>query len=606
MRTLTVNLTSNELSWQEINAESIAYYLGGRGLGIRYLYDNLSPGVQPLEPDNILTMWTSPLIATGALSMVKLCGMTKSPATGTILMSLIGGYFSTELRFAGADGLIFKGAAEHPVYLLIQDGKAELRSADHLWGKTTRVTHRMLEKELGLKRMQVSCIGPGGENQVLFASILHGGDAMGRGGIGAVMGSKKLKAIVASGDSRPVVNDPEHYREIVKRIAGVYKESMPLKLFGVTGTTRNLDGVNSRGILPTRNFQTGRFDDYKLVNAHSLYEKYVSKRLACYACPVRCRRLSEINKGQDNEVITDGPEYETLWSFSANCGNNSLEAVIAANDLCLEYGLDTISTGTTIAFAMECFENGLISSKEAGNINMSFGNHEAILELIHKIARREGIGNVLADGTRAAAAAIGCNASDYSMQVKGLELAGYEPRGAKGMALGYATSPRGGCHERGYMLGEVTGIGPGEDQYAYEGKADLVKNSQNIVALKDSLGFCVLASVGTSIEDMADLFSAATGFRHSADDLLLAGERICNLERLFNLREGFTRDDDTLPERFLKEAILGTNGEPQTVDLDRLLGEYYSFCGWNSNGKPLPETLERLKLKPPAPGSPVI
>jgi aldehyde:ferredoxin oxidoreductase len=511
-------------------------------------------------------------------------------------MSLMGGYFGPELRFAGVDGLIFRGKAETPVYLLIHNGEATLWPAGHLWGKTTRETEEILKAELGLKKMQVASIGPAGEALVSFASIMHGGDAMGRGGIGAVMGSKNLKAIVVSGQQQPEIFDPDGYRQIVKRIAGTYKESMPLKLFGATGTTNHVNGLNSRAIYPTRNFREGHFENYQWVNAEKLYKNYVSKRVTCHTCTVRCRRESLLKNGPFGQVQTEGPEYETLWSFGGNCGNADLEGIIAANDLCLEFGLDTISTGMVISFAMECFEQGLITLEDTQGIALSFGNPQAMVAMIPKIARREGIGDLLARGTKQAAQQIGQGAEDFAMQVKGLELAGYDPRGAKGMGLGYATSPRGACHERGYLLPEVVGVDPGFDRYGYKGKGALVKTTQDTVAVKDALGFCVLSSAGTSLQDMADLFSAATGIQHGVDALLLAGERICNIERLFNLREGFTRRDDSLPKRLLREAIPGTDGNLHVVDLEHLLDDYYSARGWDQQGIPLPETLQRLDL----------
>lgn len=596
MNILTVDLSSGDISWGKVDQERLAAYLGGRGLGAEYLYHNLAPGANPLGPENILTFWTSPLIGTGAISMVKTCGVTKSPATGTILMSLMGGYFGAELRFAGADGLVLRGKAETPVYLVIQDGQAVLKPAEHLWGKTTRQTEKALREELGLKKIQVASIGPAGESSVAFASIMHGGDAMGRGGIGAVMGSKNIKAIVASGRNRPDIHDPERYKRVVKRIAAVYKESVPIKLFGETGTTRHVNGLNARSIYPTRNFRDGYFEDYHAVNDSKLYKNYVTKRVTCHACTVRCRREAVVPDGSFGRVQTEGPEYETLWAFGGNCGSSDLEGIIAANDLCLEYGLDTISTGMVISFAMECFEHGWITLEDTQGIRLNFGNSQAMLAMIHKIARREGIGDLLAQGTRRAAQAVGQKSEDFAMQVKGLELAGYDPRGAKGMGLGYATSPRGACHERGYLLGEVVGSEPGFDRYGYEGKGLLVKTTQDTVAVKDALGFCVLSSAGTTLQDLAELFSAATGIQHGPQDLLLAGERICNLERLFNLREGFTRRDDSLPKRLLTEAVLGTNGARHTVDLERLLDDYYSARGWDVLGVPLPETLHRLSL----------
>ena len=596
MKILSVDLSSGKMAWSTVSPKTLAAYLGGRGLGAEYLYHNLAPGTDPLSPENILTFWTSPILGARPISMVKTCGVTKSPATGTILMSLMGGYFGPELRFAGVDGLIFRGKAENPVYLLIQNGQPVLRPAGHLWGKTTRETEHALKTELGLKKVQIASIGPAGESLVSFAAIMHGGDAMGRGGIGAVMGSKNLKAVVASGQNRPEIFDPERFKQVVKRIANTYKESLPIKLFGARGTTHHVNGLNARSIYPTRNFQEAYFEDYLAVNDEKLYKNFVTKRVTCHACTVRCRREAILLDGQFGRVQTEGPEYETLWGFGGNCGNADLAGVIAANDLCLEYGLDTISTGMVISFAMECFERGLITIEDTQGITLNFGNAQAMVAMVHKIARREGIGDLLARGTRQAAQQIGAGAEVFAMQVKGLELAGYDPRGAKGMGLGYATSPRGACHERGYLLEEVVGSQPGFDRYGYEGKGLLVKSTQDAVAVKDALGFCVLSSAGTSLQDLAELFSAATGIQHSVDALLQAGERICNLERLFNLREGFTRQDDVLPKRLLREPILGKDGTPQTVDLERLLDDYYSARGWDQQGVPLPETLRGLDL----------
>lgn len=596
MNILTVDLTERTFEWHSTNDDQLAAYLGGRGLGIEYLYNNLAPGIDPLSAKNLLTFWSSPLVGTGAISTVKTCGVTKSPATGTILMSLMGGYFGPEMRTAGVDGLIFRGASDKPVCLVVKNGEVELLPAGHLWGKTTRETEAILRSELALKKIQIASIGQAGENLVSFASVMHGGNAMGRGGIGAVMGSKNLKAIAVSGQQRPALHDPVAYKEAVKRIAAVYKESEPINLFGATGTTRHVDGLNAKHLYPTKNFQTNNFDEHKQINASALYKKYVSKRVTCHACTVRCRREAVVEEGLYADVRTEGPEYETLWGFGGNCGNGSIESIIAANDLCLEYGMDTISTSMVISFAMECYERGLISEEAVDGLDLRFGNHEALIEAIHKIARREGFGDLLAKGAKAAAEEISGGAEDYAIHVKGLELAGYDPRGAKGMGLGYATSPRGGCHERGYTLEEVVGI-IGDDRFKYEDKGGYVKTKQNEVAVKDALGFCVLSSAGTSFDDLAELFTASTGIEMDADTLLQAGDRICNLERLFNLREGFTRKDDTLPKRLIKEAVKGSDGNMHVVDIDRLLDDYYAARGWDQAGVPLESTLKELGLE---------
>jgi len=596
MRALVVDLEKQTLEWNEIPRNTIRMYLGGRGLGVRYLYDHLSPDLDPLGPENILSFWTSPIMATGAISTVKVCGVTKSPLTNTILMSLMGGHFGPRMRMAGVDAIIFLGRAEKPVYLKVVDGIPQLVSAEPLWGKNVRATTNLLLDEVQQPNAQVACIGQAGEKQVLFASIMHGGDAMGRGGIGAVMGSKNLKAVIVAGSQKPYVAQPELYRELLKEIGATYHNSVPVNEFGKYGTTSHVNDENYFGIYPTRNYQTARFEKYESINHENLYQNFVTKRRTCFACSVRCRRDAEIKEGEFSGTVTEGPEYETLWSMGGNCGNANLNSILVANELCLEYGLDTISTGMVISFAQECYEKGLISEELIKGMDLSFGNADSILALIHLIAKREGFGDILANGTLRASKVLGPQTFDYAMQVKGLELAGYDPRGAKGMGLGYATSPRGGCHERGFLTGEVFGTPPGVDRLSYENKGLLVKTTQDTVAVKDSLGFCVLSSAGTSMEKLVDLFSAVTGEEVSVMDLMVCGERISNLERLINLREGFTSADDTLPKRLLIEPIPGPNDTPQVVDLSRMLQEYYTVRGWDESGVPTIETLKRLGL----------
>jgi len=596
MNILIIDLNDNTKIKSSIDLTTLESYLGGRGLGAQYLYKNLKPKIDALSPDNILSFWTSPLIGSGALSMVKVTGMTKSPLTGTILMSLMGGYFGPAMRFAGVDNLVIKGRAKEPIYILLKNGDVEIRSAKHLWGLTTDETEKKLIEEYDNEKIQIASIGPAGENLVLFSSIMHSGHAMGRGGIGAVMGSKYLKAVVALGHNTPNISDSGRFKHIIKNIIGDYKENYALKMFGQTGTTYHVDGLNEKRIYPTHNFQENIFNDYQKINAESLYKNYVKHRHTCYACPVKCRRESATQYKDFGVLTTDGPEYETLWSFGGNCGNSSLESIIIANELCRRYGLDTISTGVVISFAMECFEKGLLSLQDTKGIHLNFGNSKAITEIIPLIANRQGIGNILAQGTHYAAERIGNGAYHFAMNVKGLELPGYDPRGAKGMGLGYATSPRGGCHERGYLLQEVAIDEPKGSRYLTDGKGELVKNTQDMVAVKDALGLCVLASSGTTIQNLAELFSASTGIEMSENRLLEAGERICNVERLFNNREGFTRKDDRLPERLLKEAVLDIDNNPQTVDSEIMLDDYYKARGWDNEGFPMKETLIRLGL----------
>jgi aldehyde:ferredoxin oxidoreductase len=596
MKYLKISLNEGIIESHPITDDILKSFLGGRGFGIWYLSNHIQAKIDPLSPHNILSIWSSPLIGTGALSMVKICGMTVSPLTGTILMSLMGGYFAPALRFAGIDGLAIHGKSENPIIIVVRNGSAELIPVSHLWGLTTGETEKALFEDFKNEKIQIASIGPAGEKQVAFASIMHGGHAMGRGGIGAVMGSKNIKAIVVAGNTRPSIKQPVEFKSTLSRIRAFYKESPQLDLFGVTGTTHHVNGLNNKRIYPTRNFQQNFFEGYEKVNAESLYKQFVLRRDTCYACTVRCRRESAVSTQADGKITTDGPEYETLWGFGGNCGNNQLEYVILANELCRQYGLDTISTSMTISFAMECFERGILTLEDTNGLSLNFGNAEGMIELIHRIANRQNIGNILAEGTKRASELIGKDASLYAMHVKGLELAGYEPRGAKGMGLGYATSPRGGCHERGYLLPEVVMDDPQMLRYQTIGKGELVKRTQDTVAVKDALGFCVLSSAGTSLQDLAELFSATTGLPTSEENLLLAGERICNLERIFNLRQGFRREDDTLPSRFLKEPIPGVDGKHHIVELQPMLDDYYTARGWDKNGIPQQETLTRLGL----------
>ena len=606
MKALLINLTEESFEWKEINDESIEYYLGGRGLGARYLIDNLAPGTDALGPENILSFWSSPLIGTGAMSVVKLCGVTKSPTTGTILMSLMGGYAATELRAAGVDALIFTGKAIRPVYLTIIDGKVELKDASNLWGKFTSDTAMTIREELNLQKSRILTIGPAGEKLNGFASILEGGNAMGRGGIGAVMGSKNLKAIVVSGQIRPQVVDNERFSAKVKLINKKYIESPVIRLYGSMGTPSHVEEVNVNRFFPTRNYQSNYFDDYEKVDGATLYERFVQKRVTCSGCLVRCRRYSQVTEGKYKGTSTEGPEYESLWALSGNCGNNSLEAVLAANYLCAEYGMDTISTGSAISFAMECCEKGILTKADVDGLDLVFGNGDAMVEMIRHIGERSGFGDILANGTKKAAEIIGKGSIEYSMQVKGLEMAAYDPRTIKGMGLGYATSPRGACQERGFPPKETWGRGGVVDRLVYEGKAAMIIEEQHVTAVKDALGFCVLSSVGMDLTDLAEYFSAATGMEKSVADLMEIGERICNIERMFNVRESFTRKDDSLPKRLLKEPVLAPDGNYHVVDLNRMLDEYYPLRGWDEEGRPTDETLSRLRLGSNAPGSKVL
>lgn len=597
LKVLRVSLDSGDVSEDVIGEEAIAGFLGGRGLGAKILYDELVPGTDPLSPENKLLFLTSPLLGTGAPSCVKYSVVTKSPLSETVLMSLAGGFFGPELRHAGCDVLIIEGRAEEPVYLLLDKGRIRLRAAESLWGMPTDETQYYLKQILG-EGVRVACIGPAAERMVRFASIISDKRAVGRGGAGAVMASKNLKAIVIRGKREVDVAHPARFHQVVSAIRKNYRESRKIKLFGKYCTPRVLDLVNQRGIYPTRNYQSGFFEGAARINAEA-HQKFVVKKLTCYKCPVCCSNLAVVRQGPYGGAVTEGPEYQTLWSFGGQCGNDCLEAIIAADELCDKFGMDTISAGCVIGFAMECYQRGIISQKETGGVDLRFGNHQAMLLMLRNIATREGLGDVLAQGVREAARVIGKGAERYAMQVKGLEMAGYDPRGAKGMGIAFATSPRGGCHERGLVTRETFGSPPPVDRFSLEGKGKLAMEVQDEMAVLDSLGVCVfpLHNGGMSIHHVAELFSSATGIEYDEGQIMRTGERIWNMERMFNLREGFGRGEDTLPARFLEEPLPEGPSKGQVVELDQLLADYYTQRGWDREGKVTPEKLKELGLQ---------
>jgi len=575
----------------------ILKFLGGRGLGAKILFDELKPLTDPLGVENKLFFLTGPLIGTGAPWCAKYSVVTKSPLSGTILMSLAGGFFGPALRRSGYDGLIIEGKSEEPIYLWIHNESVEFKKASHLWGMSTEESQEDILKELSEPAAQIACIGPAGERAVRLACIISGKRAAGRGGAGAVMGSKNLKAIAVNGNRKVPILKPQAFKEQQMAIRKKIREIDRLKVFGKYGTPKNLVLVNERGLFPTRNFQGGMFEGIDQVN-HKEQQRRVIRSVTCHSCPVACGNLTRAEGGPYEGITTEGPEYETFWAFGAQCGNSSIDAIIAADRLCDRLGLDTISTGNSIGFAMECVERGLLKQEELGGLDLRFGKHAAMVEMIRRIGYREGIGDLLAEGVRRASQQIGKGSQNFAIHVKGLELPAYDPRGAKGMGIEYATSPRGGCHERGLIARETFGAAPYLDPLTIEGKGALAKEAQDETAVLDSLGVCVFPphNDGMDKEDIAGLVSCVFGKTLTAEELMEAGDRIWNLERLFNIREGFTREDDTLPPRLLKEPMPEGPAKGHIVELDQLLEDYYRVRRWKGNGVPRPELLDKLEL----------
>jgi len=594
---LRVNLTDGTIKEEKISDEVLKMFIGGRGLGVKILYDELKPGVDPLSPENKIVILTGPLTGTAAPSSGRWCSVTKSPLTGTIHDSHSGGYFGPELKFAGFDGIIIEGVSEKPVYLWIHDGEAELRDASHLWGKDTHDTTDMICKELGDEKIKVACIGPAGENLVKIAGIINDKHrAAGRGGHGAVFGSKKLKAIAVRGTQRVPITSEEAFREAARRALDKIKESaVTSQSLPAYGTAVLVNIINEQGLFPTRNFQTGVFPTATRISGETMAETILVKKKPCWGCPIACGRVTKVPPWSPYSGEGEGPEYETIWAFGAQCGVDNLEAIAKANYLCNELGLDTISMGHVIGTAMELYEKGYIKPEQTRGVDLKFGNVEAVVELTWRTAYRSGLGDDLAEGSKRLAEKYG--APELSMDVKGQELPAYDPRGAQGHGLGYATSNRGGCHLRAYMISaEILGIPEKLDPLTTEGKAKWVITFQDLFATCDSLVLCKFVTFAFGAEEFADMLSAATGWNLTADDVMKIGERIYNLERAFNIREGFKgREEDTLPKRLLEEPMPEGPVKGYVVKLNEMLDEYYSLRGWK-DGVPTKDKLRELGL----------
>jgi aldehyde:ferredoxin oxidoreductase len=579
---LKVNLTDQTAQEAPLDEQLAHDYLGGRGLGARLLWDMVGPHVDPLGPDNVLIFANGPMTSSGFQTSGRYSVSTKSPQTGTILDANSGGFFGMRFKNSGYDAVIVAGEAKVPIYLQIAPEGVQFKDAGHVWGKTVSQTTEIL----GGKTVNVLCIGPAGENLVRFSAIMNDKyRALGRGGPGAVMGAKRLKAIVISGDEKPTVQNSE----LLKFIR--YESSKMLRSNPVTsqgypefGTAVLVNILNTMGAFPTRNFQQSQFEQAEDISGEAIADTILVKNKACWACPISCSRYTKTDKAEG-----EGPEYETVWALGAACGVSDLVAITEANYLCNDLGMDTISAGSTIACAMELSEKGLFAS------NLRFGRADLLAPTLDAIARRSCVGAALAEGSARLARA--CGASELSMTVKGLEMPAYDPRGMQGQGLLYATSNRGACHMRGNMVGaEMLGLPKLIDRFQYQGKAGYVITHQNMAAVIDSMGICKFVNTAVPDDYLARALSAVTGVEYSTGGIHCIGNRIWNLERLYNLREGFTRTDDTLPPRLLAEPVVSGPAKGWVVHLEPMLAEYYRARGWDANGVPTPATLKRLGL----------
>ena len=592
---LRVNLTDGTIKKEALCPKDAEMYLGARGLATKIMMDEVDPKVDPLSEENKLIFMTGPLTGTFASSGGRYEVVAKAPLTGTIGASNSGGHFGPELKYAGYDGIIFEGRAEKPVYLWIEDDNVELRDALHLWGKNVFETTDTVLAETA-EDARVACIGPGGEKQVLFAGVLNDRNrAAGRSGLGAVMGSKNLKAVAVKGSKSIKVADPEGFMEACTDARTKLKEH-PVTGGGLPtyGTQILINILNQSGALPTRNWRDGGiFEEAEGISGETLAEKYLVRNKGCFGCNIGCGRITRIPEGKFKS-FGEGPEYEAGWALGACCGVGDLEAVSKANFICNELGIDPITTGATIACAMEMYEKGILTEEEVGRA-IPFGDAEALVELTRMIGLREGFGDVLAEGSYRMASKYGC--PELSMSVKKQEMPAYDARGVQGMGLEYATSNRGGCHVRGYLTSpEILGIPEKLDPLVTEGKAGWLKIFQDLTAVVDSAGICLFTTFAIGLPEISSMLRTATGINATDEEILKAGERIWNLERMFNIKAGFTAADDTLPPRLLKEPLQSGPAKGKVVDLEKMLPEYYEVRGWGADGVPTAEKLQDLSI----------
>lgn len=590
---LRVNLTEKKVTKEPLNLEEAQKFIGGRGLATKMLMDEIDPQVDALSVDNKLIFVTGPLTGTPTPTGGRYMVVTKSPLTGTVACSNSGGYWGAELKFAGYDAIILEGKSDSPVYLNIVDGEVEIKDAASIWGKLVSETTDILEKAHG-EKAKVATIGPAGEKLSKIAAVMNDrGRAAGRSGVGAVMGSKNLKAVVVKGSNKVAIADNDKLKEVFSRCMGKIKEN------GVTGqglpaygTAVLVNIINENGVFPTNNFQTSTFDKADEISGETLAEKYLKKKDPCYRCPIGCGRYCEVD-----DIKGQGPEYETVWAFGSDCGVSNLGNIIKANYWCNEYGIDTISAGATIAAAMELYQRGLVKDDElAGGPKLEWGNDEAIIEWTKKMGAVDGFGAKMAEGSYRLCDSYGV--PELSMSVKKQELPAYDPRGIQGQGVQYATSNRGGCHVRGYMISpEILGLPEKLDRFTLDGKAEWAKIFQDFTAAIDSSGLCLFTSFAMGADDYADMVNAVCGTNLTGNDFIQAGERIWNLEKVFNLKAGIDPSQDKLPKRLVEDPIPDGPSKDWVTKLDELLPQYYSVRGWGADGIPTADKLAVLGIE---------
>jgi aldehyde:ferredoxin oxidoreductase len=606
---LRINLTDQTAKVEELPSQVAKEYIGGAGFCIKYLYDEVRRGTDPLGPDNRLIFAPGPFTGTTVPCASRMAVAAKSPLTNALGVALTGGHFPAEVKFAGYDAVIIEGKAEKPTYIWIKDGDIKFKDAFTLWGLKTLDTQQIIKNELNDQNVRIACIGPAGERLSKISCIINEMRAAGRKGLGAVMGSKNLKAIAVRGSGSVAVASREKLTAARGEMIKAMKESPILySQFSKLGTPMVVDVTCALGIFPAKNFaETGVFAPVDRIGVEAQITRNTGAE-HCYGCPVGCSQLKLARTAPYTGILAEGPEYETLYSFGGETGVDNIDAIIAADRLSDELGLDTMSAGVAIGFAMELFEKGILTTADTGGLDLRFGNHEAMVTLLRMIAYREGLGDLLADGVKAAAAKIGKGSEKYAMHVKGLELPGYDVRGAKAHGLNYATSYTGADHNRGYAFQEIFGIPLpySVDRFAVEGKGKLTKWNQDVrMVTCDCATMCAflldMAVPHMATKNTADLMEAVTGVSYTPEEVQKVGERLNNLARAFNVREGFTRADDTLPERLMTEPLKGGASQGHYISkqaLEQMLNEYYKERGWDvETGMPTRAKLAELGLE---------
>lgn len=593
---------SRQTFWSEpLDPRDLRLFLGGRGLGAALLLRELPTQTDPLGEENLLIFSIGPLVGTGVPGSNRYVLHTKSPQTGLYLFSVSGGHFGREMKKTGFDVILIQGRSQRPIYLFIEEGRVYFRDAGHLWGMDTEKTQEFIRTELRRADVGITCIGQAGENLVPYSCLINERRALGRGGAGAVMGSKKLKALVVRGRRRTPVADQRELKAALRQGLGELKSNpmtaQVLKKYGSASTLATLMGV---GVLPERNWSQSAMEEAETITAEQMRDRFWVMDMDCSSgCPIKCSKISMVREGPWAGALSEGPDYETLYAFGSCCVIYDLPTIIQADSLCDRWGLDTISTGVSIAFAMECIEKGIVDSGKYSTGGLRFGSSKPVVELLRDIAFRRDFGAIVAQGSRRMAEMFGQGSERFAMHAKGMELGGYDPRGLKGMGLVYACGPRGGCHHSGGFTVFPEIRNPSIDRFGERGKAPLVAGSRNRRAsLCDSGPICAFVAVGLSDDTAAGLLRGVTGNDYQPGDLFTIGDRISCMERAFNVREGLRRTDDVLPERLTREEI--TRGPSQGYkvdDLEAMKDEFYGFCGWDlKTGAPSVERLEALEI----------